>query len=77
MYFSEPHILFSVEILHSYFPQLYHYLDLIEVELVRQISTRSDSFFAALANLQELYEDLRKTCDKINHIRYTKELSFK
>jgi len=32
--------------------QLSHYLDVVEVELVKQVGTRSDSFFEALTNIQ-------------------------
>ncbi|KAL6076905.1 Vacuolar protein sorting-associated protein 54, variant 4 [Balamuthia mandrillaris] len=49
--------------------KLAHYLDVVEVELVKQISTRSQSFFAALTNLQDLHDEIKNTCDKIKAIR--------
>jgi hypothetical protein len=39
--------------------QLTHYLDLVEVSLLQQISSRQDSFFLALSNLQVCVEQNR------------------
>lgn len=39
--------------------QLAHYLDVAEVELIRQIGYRSDSFFVALSDLQNLHQEVR------------------
>ena len=49
--------------------KLSHYLDSVEVELIRQISLRRDSFFAALSNLQELHEEVQRTCLQLDYIR--------
>jgi hypothetical protein len=50
--------------------KLSHYLDTVEVDLIKQISMRSDSFFAALSTLQELHDEVRRTCQQIEFIRF-------
>lgn len=55
----------------SDFFQLTHYLDLVEVDLVLQISTRSESFFEALTNMQDLHDEVGRSCRDIDEIRYT------
>ena len=42
-----------------------HYLDLVEVSLLQQISERQDSFSLALANLQELRRDVSTGCASV------------
>jgi hypothetical protein len=42
--------------------QLTHYLDLVEVSLLQQISSRQESFFDALSNLQALRADVGVSC---------------
>ncbi|PRP76391.1 vacuolar protein sorting-associated protein 54-like [Planoprotostelium fungivorum] len=49
--------------------KLAHYLDVAEVELIKQISYRSESFFSALSDLQNLHSEVQKTCDKIEKLR--------
>ncbi|KAI0820203.1 Vps54-like protein-domain-containing protein [Trametes gibbosa] len=46
-----------------------HYADTIEQHLVREISIRSTSFFAALANLQDLQTESEQCLDRISHLR--------
>jgi hypothetical protein len=43
--------------------QLTQYLDMVEVSLLQQISSRQDSFFEALSNLQALREDVSVACE--------------
>ncbi|KAI0362663.1 Vps54-domain-containing protein [Trametes cingulata] len=49
--------------------KLSHYADTIEQHLVREISVRSTSFFAALANLQDLQTESEQCLDRISHLR--------
>jgi len=49
--------------------KLSHYLDQIEVHLLKEISARSDSFFQALAVLKDLSVLMNKVCDKIVGLR--------
>ena len=49
--------------------QLSHYLDLVEVCLLQQISERQDSFFMALENLQELRNDVAIGCRSVATLR--------
>eukprot|EP00854_Cymbomonas_tetramitiformis_P024625 gene24625-29954_t len=51
--------------------KLSHYLDVVEVHLLQEISARSDSFFEALAVLQDLSGMIHKVCDKITGLRDT------
>ncbi|TBU35477.1 Vps54-domain-containing protein [Dichomitus squalens] len=46
-----------------------HYADTIEQHLIREISIRSTSFFAALANLQDLQTESEQCLDRISHLR--------
>ncbi|XP_071485791.1 vacuolar protein sorting-associated protein 54-like [Diadema antillarum] len=55
--------------------KLSHYLDMVEVQIARQISMRSNAFFSAMASHDKLQEDLVATAkavcdlrDKINNI---------
>lgn len=49
--------------------KLSHYADTIEQHLVREISVRSTSFFAALANLQDLQTESEQCLDRISTLR--------
>ena len=49
--------------------KLSHYADTIEQHLVREISVRSTSFFAALANLQDLQTESEQCLDRISNLR--------
>lgn len=49
--------------------QLSHYLDIIEVHIARQISTKSDAFFQAMSSHDKLQEDMMKTCQSIKQLR--------
>ena len=46
-----------------------HYADTVEQHLVREISLRSTSFFAALTNLQDLQTESEHCLDRINKLR--------
>ena len=49
--------------------KLSHYLDTVEVQLVREISSRSTSFFEALEMLEDLNRGIVDTCDRIRSVR--------
>ncbi|EXX73398.1 Vps54p [Rhizophagus irregularis DAOM 197198w] len=49
--------------------KLSHYLDTVEVHLVKEISLRSSSFFAALSNLQALHSETLECISQINNLR--------
>ncbi|KAI0636410.1 Vps54-like protein-domain-containing protein [Trametes polyzona] len=49
--------------------KLSHHADTIEQHLVREISVRSTSFFAALANLQDLQTESEQCLDRISNLR--------
>eukprot|EP00850_Spirogloea_muscicola_P016997 SM000142S00511 [mRNA] locus=s142:81828:87360:+ [translate_table: standard] len=51
--------------------KLSHYLDLVEVHLVREISARSSSFFDALAQLEGLHAAVAATCSRVASLRGT------
>lgn len=51
--------------------KLSHYLDVVEVELVRQVSMRSGSFFTALTTLQDLHHEVASTCTAISSVRHS------
>jgi len=46
-----------------------HYADTVEQHLVREISLRSTSFFAALTNLQDLQTESEQCLDRISRLR--------
>ncbi|KAF9014055.1 Vps54-like protein-domain-containing protein [Cyathus striatus] len=46
-----------------------HYADTVEQHLVREISIRSHSFFAALTNLQDLQSESEHCLDRISRLR--------
>ncbi|CAG2224244.1 VPS54 [Mytilus edulis] len=50
--------------------KLSHYLDIIEVHIARQISTKSDAFFQAMSSHDKLQEDMMKTCQSIKQLRH-------
>lgn len=54
--------------------KLSHYLDLVEVHLVREISARSDSFFEALDQLEDLNSRIVGACDQIGELQGTVRL---
>jgi hypothetical protein len=49
--------------------KLSHYLDVVEVHLIKEISTRAPSFFGALANLQALHQETQACVDRITELR--------
>ncbi|KAJ3022304.1 hypothetical protein HKX48_006491 [Thoreauomyces humboldtii] len=49
--------------------KLSHHLDTVEVHLIREISRRSSSFFAALANLQALHQETYSCVAQITNLR--------
>ncbi|CAG8531718.1 10008_t:CDS:10 [Diversispora eburnea] len=49
--------------------KLSHYLDTVEVHLIKEISLRSSSFFAALSNLQALHSETLECVSQINSLR--------
>ncbi|KAJ3178270.1 hypothetical protein HDU85_005267 [Gaertneriomyces sp. JEL0708] len=49
--------------------KLSHYLDTIELHLIKEISRRSSSFFAALSNLQALHEETHTCVEQIQELR--------
>lgn len=54
--------------------KLSHFLDLVEVHLVREISARSDSFFEALDQLEDLNKRIVGACDQIGELQGTVRL---
>jgi hypothetical protein len=54
--------------------KLSHYLDLVEVHLVREISSRSDHFFDALGHLEGLNAQIVQACDQIRELQSTVQL---
>lgn len=49
--------------------KLSHYLDTVEIHLVKEISRRSTSFFAALSNLQSLHSETLECVGEISQVR--------
>lgn len=49
--------------------QLSHYLDMVEVQIAKQISTKSEAFFHAMTSHDELQEQLSQTVKVIQHLR--------
>ncbi|CAG8444809.1 14933_t:CDS:10 [Cetraspora pellucida] len=49
--------------------KLSHYLDTVEVHLIKEISLRSSSFFEALSNLQALHSETLECVSQINSLR--------
>ncbi|CAG8558783.1 4928_t:CDS:10, partial [Racocetra fulgida] len=49
--------------------KLSHYLDTVEVHLIKEISLRSSSFFEALSNLQALHSETLECISQINNLR--------
>lgn len=54
--------------------KLSHYLDLVEVHLVREISARSESFFEALDQLEDLNGRIVGACKEIRELQATVHL---
>lgn len=53
----------------NYLLQLSHYLDTVEVQIARQISTKSEAFFHAMTSHDELQDQLSNTLKTIKHLR--------
>ncbi|KAK3092497.1 hypothetical protein FSP39_003642 [Pinctada imbricata] len=49
--------------------KLSHYLDIVEVHIAKQISTKSDAFFQAVSSHDVLQEQMLKTCQAIKQLR--------
>jgi hypothetical protein len=49
--------------------KLSHYLDLVEVNLLKQISCRSEAFFNALCTIQDLNAEVGSVCSSISRSR--------
>ncbi|KIJ35763.1 hypothetical protein M422DRAFT_212551, partial [Sphaerobolus stellatus SS14] len=49
--------------------KLSHYADVVEQHLVKEISIRSSSFFAALTNLNDLQTESQACLDRVNRLR--------
>ncbi|KAF0697630.1 Aste57867_11720 [Aphanomyces stellatus] len=50
---------------------LSHYLDRVEVSLLRQVSSRSDRFFEASSSQGEMKKRVTQACDQVKHLRTT------
>nr|KYP37688.1 Vacuolar protein sorting-associated protein 54 [Cajanus cajan] len=51
--------------------KLSHYLDVVELHLVKEISLRSSSFFEAQGQLQDLDDKILQGCTQIRHLKDT------
>ena len=49
--------------------QLSHYLDVVEVQIAKQISLRSEAFFHAMTSHDQLQVNMSSTCKTIHHLR--------
>lgn len=49
--------------------QLSHYLDIVEVHIAKQISTKSDAFFQAVSSHDVLQDNMLRTCRTIKQLR--------
>lgn len=54
--------------------KLSHYLDIVEVHLVKEISVRSDSFFEAQGQLQDLNGQIVEACTQLRELKATVKL---
>jgi vacuolar protein sorting-associated protein 54 len=54
--------------------KLSHYLDIVEVHLVKEISMRSDSFFEAEGYLQDLNGQIVEACAQLRELKATVKL---
>jgi hypothetical protein len=54
----------------QFFVKLSHYLDVIELELVKHVSKKTHSFFKALKNVRELHQEVQHACQHIETLRY-------
>eukprot|EP00250_Pteridium_aquilinum_P007466 c17176_g1_i1 orf=398-3802(+) len=87
LYFKEDFALedgstFQVACPYSSIPQnmmlqekLSHYLDIIEVHLVREIEARSESFYEAQGQLEGLNNEIIQACEQIKELKGVVELS--
>ena len=53
----------------SLYLKLSHYLDLVEVQIARQISLRSEAFFHAVTSHDKLQENMSSTITAIKNLR--------
>ncbi|XP_031502372.1 vacuolar protein sorting-associated protein 54, chloroplastic [Nymphaea colorata] len=51
--------------------KLSHYLDIVELHLVKEISLRSDSFFEAQVQLQDLNSRIVESCGRLQELKST------
>ena len=49
--------------------KLSFFLDLVEIELIKQISLRSDVFFYALTTIRMLHDQITESCKEISKLR--------
>lgn len=49
--------------------QLSHYLDIVEVQIAKQISVKSDAFFHAMSSHEKLQDYLLETCKAVKQLR--------
>nr|ADE77728.1 unknown [Picea sitchensis] len=54
--------------------KLSHYLDIVEVHLVKEISVRSDLFFEAQGQLQDLNGQIVEACAQLRELKATVKL---
>jgi vacuolar protein sorting-associated protein 54 len=50
--------------------KLSHYLDIVEVQIARQVSCKSEAFFHAMTSHDDLDNHMLETCAAIKHLRY-------
>ena len=50
-------------------PQLTHYLDLVEVQIARQIADKSEAFFDAMSSHDSLMEQLTQASGAVRELR--------
>eukprot|EP00249_Psilotum_nudum_P023375 c28850_g1_i1 orf=396-3701(+) len=55
--------------------KLSHYLDIVEVHLVKEISARSDSFFEAQGQLEDLNSNIIQACGLIRDLKLKVQIS--
>ena len=51
-------------------PQLTHYLDLVEVQIARQIADKSEAFFDAMSSHDSLMDQLTQASGAVRALRY-------
>ena len=55
--------------------KLSHYLDIIEMHLVREIEARSESFYEAQGQLEDLNSEIIKACEQIQELKAVVQLA--